>query len=100
MRSPGPRIEELDDALDAYDLATANGADLVASHAFERAIDLALWALRDDERDQAAVMLTILFGAPEGDSLAGRVAAALHHARGARAGQSSGGGRADAAQSL
>lgn len=100
MRSPGPRIEALDTALDAYDLATANGADLVASHPFERAIDLALWALRDGERDQAAVMLTMLFGAPEGDALAGRIAAALHHAHGPRAAQSSGGGCADAAQSL
>jgi len=100
LHSPGPRIEELDDALDAYDLATANGADLVAPGAFEHAIDLALWALRDGERDQGAIMLAMLFGAPEGDALAGRVAAALHHARGAHAGLSSGGGCADAAQSL
>ena len=100
MRSPGPRIEALDTALDAYDLATANGADLVAPGAFEHAIDLALWALRDGERDQGAIMLAMLFAAPSGDALAGRIVAALHHARGARAGQSSGGGRADAAQSL
>jgi hypothetical protein len=100
MRAPGPRNGGFDAALDHYDLATANGADLVAPGAFERAIDLALWALRDGERDQGAIMLAILFGAPEGDALAGRVAAALHHTRAARAAQSSGDGCADAAQSL
>ena len=100
MRSPGPRIETLDRALDHYNLATANGADLVAPGAFERAIDLVLWALADGERDQAAVMLTMLLGAPEGDALAGRIAAALRDARGARAGRTSGGGRAGTAQSL
>lgn len=100
MRAPGPRIEALDDALDQNDLATANGADLVAPGAFERAIDLALWALRDGEREQGAMMLAMLFGAPSGDALGGRIAAALRHARGNHAAQSSGDGRADAAQSL
>ncbi len=100
LHSPGPRIEELDDALDAYDLASANGADLVADEKLEHAIDLAIWALRDGERDQGAIMLAMLFGAPSGDALGGRIAAALHHARGNHAAQSSGDGRADAAQSL
>jgi 5-carboxymethyl-2-hydroxymuconate isomerase len=100
MRAPGPRIETLDAALDHYDLATANGADLVAPDTFERAIDLASWALADGEHDQGAVMLTMLIGAPVGDALAHRFAAALRDARRAHAEHPSGGGRADAAQSL
>jgi hypothetical protein len=100
MRAPGPRIETLDAALDHYDLATANGADLVAPDTFERAIDLASWALADGEHHQGAVMLTLLFGAPVGDALAHSFAAALRDARRAHAEHPSGGGRADAAQSL
>ncbi len=100
MRAPGPRIGGFDAALDHYDLATANGADLVASDTFERAIDLASWALADGEHDQGAVMLTMLFGAPVGDALAHRFAAALRDACRAHAEHPSGGGRADAAQSL
>lgn len=81
LRRPRPRVETLDEALDAYDLATANGADLVAGEEFERALDLALSDLADGDREQGAAILTLLLGMPIGDTLARRIARLLRERR-------------------